>query len=309
MTAMTACVLPAVLDAFVQDLCELECAATLPAEAVCRLLRAALNLQWTEGIEVLSANLLAADDMPASMVNALLDSAIRQLDGEATVYLLGLRGAQALEPHMALQLLQLSLQLRLAEPLDRLCKLEVAKQLTASQVEGTLQLALHTRACAEQGVALLLELPAAQQLSSWSVSSLLQKAASSGVRLAVARLCELPAAQEVESNAAAAVLSAASLELLDGAAVAALCRLPGVQQLPAGDISSMLRGVLRKDGYAVPPAAAALAQQLLQLPGSAAIPADVLTELLQIGSQWKMNAEVMQAVFKLHAAALRKPRV
>jgi anti-anti-sigma regulatory factor len=226
--------------------------------------------------------------------------------------LLALKGAAALEPHLALQLLQLALQLRVVEPIEQLCKLEVVKQLTAAHVEETLQLALRTRACADQAVVLLLDLPAAQQLSSCSVSTLLQQAASNGAMQAVTRLCELSGAEQIGCQAAAAVLDAASLEQLDSPAVAALCRLPGVQQLPAGDVSSMLRGVLRKDSYSVPVAATALAQQLLQLPGASGIPADVLTELLQIGTQrnsQRMNAEVMQALFKLHAAALRRPRV
>ncbi|KAF6256319.1 hypothetical protein COO60DRAFT_1702389 [Scenedesmus sp. NREL 46B-D3] len=294
------------------DLCELAGAATLPAAAVCRLLRAALNVQWTEGLDLLAAHLPGADKVPAGSVHALLESAIRQLDGEAAVYLLRLRGAQLLEPHMVLQLLQLALQLRLREPLGQLCGLDAARRLTAGQVEETLQLALRRRACADQAaVLLLLDLPGTQQLSSSSACTLLQMAASSGARQAVVRLCRTPAAQHIGPQAAAAVLRMAGVEQLDWQAVAALCGLPGAQQLPSSDVLSMLRAVLRKDSYAMSSGAAAMAQQLLQLPAAAAIPADELTEVLQLGShmaQRNMSGDMMQQLFGLHAAALRRPR-
>jgi hypothetical protein len=271
------------------------------------LLRAALNVQWTEGVEVLSVHLLGAEEVPACSVYALLESAIRQLDGEAAVYLLGLKGAQSLEPQMVLQLMQLALRLRLLEPMEQLCKLEPARQLTAGQVQETLDLELRMRACADHAVVQLLDLPGGQQLSSSSISLLLQQAGCHGARQAVVKLCGLPGAQQIDSDAAAAVLSFGALELLDSPAIAALSCLPGVQQLPASKVRDMLRSLLRRDSYSVPTSTTMLAQQLLQLPAAAAIPADEVTELLQLGSQRKMNAEVMQQLFKLHAAALRRP--
>ncbi|WIA15352.1 hypothetical protein OEZ85_002017 [Tetradesmus obliquus] len=127
------------------DLCELAGAETLPADAVCRLLRTALNLQWTE----------------------------------------------------------------------------------ASQIEETLDLALRMRACGDQAVVRLLDLPGAQQLSSSSVSLLLQQAGQHGAKQAVVRLCELPGAQHLGPDAAAAALSFGVVEQLDSPAIVALSGLPG----------------------------------------------------------------------------------
>lgn len=294
-------------DLLLQDLCELAGAETLPADAVCRLLRTALNLQWTEGVEVLSVHLQAAEELPGCSVQQLLESAIQQLDGEAAVYLLGLKGAQELQPQQLLQLLQLALRLRLAEPLDAMCRLQPAWLLSASQIEETLDLALRMRACGDQAVVRLLDLPGAQQLSSSSVSLLLQQAGQHGAKQAVVRLCELPGAQHLGPDAAAAALSFGVVEQLDSPAIVALSGLPGAQQLPASAVAGMLRSLMRRDSYSVPASTTLLAQQLLQLPAAAGIPADEVTELLQLGSQRKMSAEVMQQLFTLHAAAMRRP--
>jgi hypothetical protein len=293
---------------YLQDLCELEGVQSLPPEAVCDVLRAALDLQWTEGLEVLCSQLPQAHHVPACSLRALVDSAIRQLDGEAAEHLLRLEGADEVEPHVVEQLMRLALQLRLPDVIEHLCMLDSACHLTAEQVANTVNCAL-LRGKGSSGAAVkVLELPGAQDLSSSSLPSLLVSAACHGAKEVVVHLCGLPAAQELGPTGVEAALGFGAMEQLDGPSIAALCRLPGAQQLSACGVASMLHSLLRRDSYSVPASATALTQQLLQLPAAAQIPADELTELLQVGSQRKLSAEVMQALLKLHATALRRPR-
>lgn len=302
-----ACCVASVLPA-VQDLCELEGSGRLSAEAVCSLMLAALRAEWAEGIDLIAERLEGSDQIATSDCEVLLQTALRQLDTEAVSCLVCIAGARKLPPSSVKSLLHLALTNKCAEPVVLFCRLEAAQLLSTAEVEDLIVTALQMRSCSEHVVAPLFRLPAVQQLSSNSIQRLLMVAVASGSKSAVPKLCGLPAAAAVEAATAATVLQVA-VEQQDLQAVTALCRLPSVRQLAARDVLCMLRAALHEtDGYSITTSAGLVAQQLIKLPQAAAFPADAVTELLQLGTQNKLSAEVSRDLFQLHAAALRRPR-